>query len=150
MILFVSRSLPGQNVELVEFKKFKQSIENYTGKVKVINFWATWCKPCIKEIPYFEALNKKHSDKVEVILVSLDFPNELNSKLIPYVKRKGMNSRVLLMNDIDYNSWIDMVDPSWSGAIPATLIIGKNPDNRTFFEGELKENQLEEMLKQYL
>ncbi len=150
VLLFSGTGLSAQNVEVVTFKQFQSEIEKNTGKVKVINFWATWCKPCIKEIPYFEALNSEQGDQVDVILVSLDFPDDLNNKLIPYVKRKGMKSRILLMNDIDYNSWIDLVDKSWSGAIPATLVIGRDPSKRTFFEGELHEDQLTELIKPYL
>jgi thiol-disulfide isomerase/thioredoxin len=140
----------GQEVEVVSFKQFQEILEKETGKVKVVNFWATWCKPCIKEIPYFEALNKDKDGEVDVILVSLDFPDDLNNKLIPYIKRKNMQSRILLMNDMDYNSWIDLVDETWSGAIPATLVIGKDTSRKTFYEGELEQEQLTELIKPYL
>jgi len=147
--LFLGRA-QAQSVEVLKFEEFESIIKEPSDKARVINFWATWCKPCIKEIPYFESANEQFGDKIEVILVSLDFANELESKLIPYIKRKGMGSRIMLMDDVDYNSWINLVDPSWSGAIPATLIISKDGKTRKFYEGELEEEELLVMLKPYI
>ena len=89
----------------------------------VVNFWATWCKPCIKELPYFEALNSSlKNEKVKVILVSLDFPKQVESNLVPFVQKKQLKSQVMVLLDGKYNDWIDKVSPEWSGAIPATYI----------------------------
>ena len=115
----------------------------------VINFWATWCSPCVKEIGYFETLHRKYAgDKVQVVLVSLDFPNQVNRRVIPFLEEKKITAPVRLVTELDYNSWIDQVDPSWSGALPATLILHK--DKRIFMEKELTENELFEHVKQIL
>jgi len=89
----------------------------------VVNFWATWCKPCIQELPYFEQLHAgAKNDKLKVVLVSLDFPKKLESTLVPFVQKRGLQSPVLVLLDGKYNDWIDKVSPDWSGAIPATYI----------------------------
>ena len=89
----------------------------------VVNFWATWCKPCIKELPYFEEFNSSlKSKKVKVVLVSLDFPKQVESHLVPFVQKKQLKSKVVVLLDGKYNDWIDQVSPEWSGAIPATYI----------------------------
>ena len=99
----------------------------------VVNFWATWCKPCIEELPYFEQLYTQFEEKpVEIILVSLDFPNQIESKLFPFIQKHQLKSTVIHLNDPDANRWIDLVDPSWGGAIPATLVYRK--EQRTFYE----------------
>lgn len=103
--------------------------------VYVINFWATWCGPCVKELPYFEQLNAKYSNQsFKQILVSLDAPKKLDSKVIPFIKKNAIKSEVVLLADGKYNNWIDKVDPSWSGAIPITLII--KGEQRLFYEQE--------------
>lgn len=96
----------------------------------VVNFWATWCKPCVKELPYFEEFNSQHAnEKVKVVLVSLDFPKQVESNLVPFVKKKALKSKVVVLLDGKYNDWIDKVSPDWSGAIPATYIY-KGSKNR--------------------
>ena len=113
----------------------------------VVNFWATWCSPCVKEIGYFEEVHRLNREsKLKVILVSLDFPDRADKRVIPFLKQKDITASVYLMTDLNYNDWIDQVDPSWSGAIPATLIF--NSDQRIFLEQELSRNELFEHVKQ--
>ena len=97
--------------------------------IYVVNFWATWCMPCVKELPYFEKLNSENK-KVKVVLVSLDFKDQYESKLLPFVKKKSIQSEVVLLTDKDYNTWLPLVDKDWSGSIPATLII---KDGKKYF-----------------
>jgi thiol-disulfide isomerase/thioredoxin len=119
------------------------------NKTFVINFWATWCAPCVKELPYFEALNAKYSNKnVEVILVSLDFPKQIESKLIPFLDKHGLQSEVVVLNDVDSNTWIPKVNKNWSGAIPATIIYNEN--KTAFYERSFNFKELETELKQFL
>ena len=97
----------------------------------IVNFWATWCKPCIEELPYLEKMNQAETEQpVKVVLLSLDFPKHLESKLLPFVENRQLSSQVEVLLDGDYNSWIDKVSPEWSGAIPATFIYKK--DNHLF------------------
>ncbi|HER09755.1 MAG TPA: TlpA family protein disulfide reductase [Bacteroides sp.] len=113
----------------------------------VVNFWATWCSPCVKEIGYFEELHREYgASGVSVILVNLDFPNQVDSRVIPFLKERNITAPVMLMTDLQYNEWIDLVDPGWSGAIPATLIY-KNAE-RVFLEQELTREALYDNLHQ--
>ena len=118
-------------------------------KIYVLNFWATWCKPCIKELPAFEELNATYSNRnVEVILVSLDFPNVVNSRVVPFLQANLIQSKVVLLDDADANSWITAVDATWSGAIPATLIIKKGTSQ--FYERSFTFEELETEIKTIL
>jgi len=105
-----------------KFDAFEKAILKEDDNTYVINFWATWCAPCIKELPYFEQLHTENP-KVKVILVSLDSKKDLEKKLIPFIDRKQLTAEVILLSDKDYNAWLDKIDTSWTGAIPATLII---------------------------
>lgn len=150
--LILSASYPENEVKVYNFKEFKSEIldkkENNT--LMVINFWATWCGPCIKELPYFEEVNKKYANKnVRVILVSLDFEKQYNSKLLPFVKEKNLKSEIIWLNDTKYNEWIDQVSPQWSGAIPATVFV-KNSKVLKFMEKELELEELESTINNLL
>lgn len=102
-----------------------------TDTTYVINFWATWCKPCVEELPYFEKLHAEfQGEKVRIILVSLDFPRQLESKLAPFIEKHNLQSEVMVLADVRQNEWIDQVDPQWSGAIPVTIIY--KADQRRF------------------
>ncbi len=106
-----------------EYGQLAPLFEQKNDTAYVINFWATWCKPCVEELPHFEELISTYKDKkVKIVLVSLDFPRQLKSKLVPFVEEHQLKAHVVALLDGRYNDWIDKVSPEWSGAIPATLV----------------------------
>lgn len=129
------------DLTVYNFNELEPLLNIKDDKIYVINFWATWCAPCIKELPYFETLNKEYKSKnVEVILVSLDFPKQYDTKLKPFIVKHKLESKIVVLDDVDSNTWIPKVDKDWSGAIPATIIYNKN--KRAFYE---KSFDLEEL-----
>lgn len=140
-----------QNVEVIKYADLDEIINNPSDKSKVINFWATWCRPCIKELPQFLELHEKYnSENMEMSLISFDFVEDLENKLIPFVTKKNIRANVYLLDETDYNSFIDKVDPSWSGAIPATLLIAKGNTKRKFIEKEFTEDELEKVYLNFI
>ena len=136
-------------LEVYDYEGFQKFLSTETDTTYVINFWATWCAPCIKELPFFEQINSEYSErKVEVILVSLDFPKKYDSNLKPFMKDNKLKSKVVALNDSDSNSWIKKISENWSGAIPATLIYNK--DKRQFYEQTFTYDELETELKKFL
>lgn len=137
------------DLKIVDYKGLEPFLTTTSDKIYVVNFWATWCAPCIKELPYFEKLNNDYADKkVEVILVSLDFPTKYDSNLKPYIKEKNLKSKVVALNDMDSNMWIPKISEDWSGAIPATLIYNK--DKRQFYEKSFTYDELETEVKLFI
>jgi thiol-disulfide isomerase/thioredoxin len=123
----VAQSVREKSVQVVNFDQLEPYLHSNSDTVYLVNFWATWCAPCIKELPAIKAVEEKYAnEKFKVLLVSLDMINELNSRLVPFIKSKNITSDVFLLNDPNQNRWIDMVDPNWSGEIPFTLIYGKH------------------------
>ncbi len=103
----------------------------------VINFWATWCKPCIEELPAFDSLFiLKNKLPVKVILVSLDFKEDLDKKVIPFLKKHGIQTECVLLDEVNGNDFINKISPAWSGAIPATLF--KKGKNKELVEDKMK------------
>ena len=136
-----------KNIQVVDFDEFYSKIDLSSDDTYVINFWATWCSPCVKELPYFESVNKEYSDKnVKVLLVSLDFPSQIESKLKPYLKKNKIKSNVILLDDSKMNKWVPRVSEKWDGGIPATLIV--NSSNYNFYPNPFeKEELVTEILK---
>ena len=134
-----------QKAIVVKFDALQKILETKSDQIQVINFWATWCAPCVKELPLLEKLNAQKNLNTKITLINLDYADKLD-KVNEFMARKNIQSDVLLLDDIDYNSWIDKVDKSWGGAIPATLIINPRTGKRKFVEKELKEGELENLI----
>jgi len=135
----------GQEARIIKFDELQKIMEDHSSEITVINFWATWCSPCIKELPIFEKLNADGNLETSVFLVNLDFVEKVD-RVNAFIKRKKLKSKILLLDEIDYNSWIDKVDSGWGGAIPATLIINSRTGKRKFVEKELSEDELKTLI----
>jgi thiol-disulfide isomerase/thioredoxin len=145
VVLIFCFQLANAQTSVVKFDQVEKIITTPSDQIQIINFWATWCAPCVQELPLFEELQAANKNKIKVTLVSLDFADKVD-KVDSFVARKKIGSKVILLDDLDYNSWIDRVDPSWSGAIPATLIINTQTGRRKFVGKELKEGELEKLV----
>lgn len=112
------------SVPVYDFQGLKPMLEQQNDTVYIMNFWATWCKPCVKEMPYFQEADSAFAGlPVRIVLISLDFAEDVKDILIPFIVEKGIVTEVVLLDDINANSWIPQVDPHWEGDIPATLFI---------------------------
>lgn len=140
-----------QNVRVVRFAQLQQLLKSKQDTLLVINFWATWCKPCVHELPHFQKAYESFKEKpVRFLLVSLDDAKELKTRLEPFVQRHQMTTPVWLLDESDYNSFIDKVDESWQGALPATLFLNNAREQRVFYEKELTAEQLNQTIRNLL
>ena len=137
--------LNAQTVLSLSYNELKPLLNQKGDKIYVVNFWATWCAPCIKELPYFEVLDQR--EDVEVLLVSLDFPKHKESRLLPFIKKNKLQAKVVLLDDADENYWINDIHPNWSGAIPATIVY--NNDKRDFYERSFTQNELLNLVESF-
>ena len=138
----------GIKLKVYDYEHFKAFLAvSDDDTIRVVNFWATWCTPCVAELPVFERLNTEYrGERVEVVLVSLDFPDQIHSRLIPFMEQKGLKAEVILLDDAHGDVWIPEVSDSWSGAIPATLIITSETYN--FYERSFNYQDLEDLVLQ--
>lgn len=151
LLFFACSGLSAQNIPFIKADQIGLWKNADTDTVYVLNFWATWCAPCIEEIPSFEKLNKAYADKkVKVVLISTDFKRNVESNVKPFVKKQQLESQVVFMDEPNPNNYINAVDSSWSGAIPATLIWAKQKNVSQFFEKKLTYKELEAAVKSAL
>jgi len=149
--LVSTSKLAAQNIEYIKVPELTKILNNPENKLFVINFWATWCAPCIKELPSFEKAAKEYDPtKVKFILVSLDFPSQIEKRLIPFLEKNKVTLDVAVMTDVDYNSWIDLVDPLWQGDIPATLFLNNATQKKYFHMGTVDGPALKKYINSFL
>ena len=141
-----SISVYSQEVNVIKFPELQNLILSADAEVTVFNFWATWCGPCVKELPHFE--NYAESENVKVYLVSMDFVEDLE-KVKTFTNNKGLKSEVLFLNEKNYNTFMEKISKEWTGAIPATLFVNKS--GKTYFhEKAFTKEELDNKIKSYL
>lgn len=137
--------LSAQNLPYYKTQDLVNLKNNQSDTVYVINFWATWCKPCLEELPDFEKLTTEFSTKkLQVILVSNDFSRQVDSRLKPFIKSKKLKSKVAFLNEKTPNDWMPFISEEWEGNIPATLIVCGNKGFSKFIDRQMN---YEELLK---
>ena len=138
-----------EKVRVIKFEDLQKQINKVSDTTLIVHFWATWCKPCIEELPNYERLSQEFNKrKIRFLLVSMDFPKDLKDKVEPFIAKNNINSEVVLLDEPDYNAWIDEIDKDWSGTIPATLMVNLTMRKRIFFEGQAKMDKFLEELKE--
>lgn len=131
------------------FNEIEALLNQQDGRTYVINFWATWCRPCLTELPFFEQLAKARSAKdLQVIMISLDRPGEVRGRLKDFFEERPMVLPVVALTDDNFRGWVSRVDGSWtSGSIPTTLIYRNG--QRKFNRGQISSyTELEGLVRQ--
>ncbi len=136
-----------QEVEVVKFNDLQEKMLYTEAPLTVFNFWATWCAPCIKELPYFAEIDSKRED-VKVYLVSVDFKNQLE-RVKKFVTDKSIQPDVLFLDEKDPDVYMEKVSQEWSGAIPATLFV-TDLGKKFFHEKAFSQEELEKAVTKYL
>ena len=138
-----------QKVHVIHFEDLQKQINKVSDTTLVVHFWATWCRPCIEELPNYEKLSQEFAKKkIRFMFVSMDFPKDLKDKVETFMAKHNINSEVVLLDEPDYNAWIDEIDKEWSGTIPATLMVNLIMRKRVFFEGQANMEKFIEELKE--
>jgi thiol-disulfide isomerase/thioredoxin len=129
-------------VKPITYAQLHERISN-PDTLYIVNFWATWCGPCVAELPNFDKLQRAYAGKpLKVLLVSMDFQSKLKTAVVPFAKKHHMSVKFYFMERNNDQELIDEVDKSWSGALPATLIVNTKKQINKFYERAFTYNEL--------
>jgi len=146
ILLFSGFAASAQNIPSYNADKLVKRILN-KDTTYIVNFWASWCGPCVKELPEFDKLNAAYNGKpVKVILASLDFKEFYPEKLNSYVRIKKITPEVVWFNETNANEFIPKIDTNWSGALPATLIVNARTKYHTFIERQITSEEIQQLV----
>jgi thiol-disulfide isomerase/thioredoxin len=143
----VNASPPVQKIKITDLESYIAASDHPI----IVNFWATFCVPCVKEIPYFQSTVAHYKDQnVELVLVSLDLPDYYPDKIGDFAKKQGYTARILWLDETNADYFCPRVDPRWTGGIPCSLFINNKTHYRRFFDRQLTEPQVDLEIKEMI
>lgn len=147
LLFFVFDSAVGQTIPKWKLNDLQQAIKN-ADKPTIFNFWATICKPCVEEIPYFQQIIKKYdSAGVRLVLVSLDLSEAYPKQIATFANKHNFNSPIKFLAETNADLFCPAVDASWSGAIPASLFVNNKTGYKKFFEEQLSREKFQKEIR---
>lgn len=126
-----------RRVEPINEQGLRQLIHERAGRILLLNVWATWCKPCVEEFPKLIRLQHTYRDSlVDIIAISVDYPDEVASKILPFLDSLGVTFTVLVSDIPKPEDLIKTLNPAWSGSVPATFVFDRHGQRRAFLLGQ--------------
>jgi thiol-disulfide isomerase/thioredoxin len=139
-MVLVQQSLPAQEIKKIKMNELVKMIGTSTTPL-IVSFWASWCGPCTREIPWFEKNVAGSGEKIKLVLVSIDFADDYPKTIAAFAKKNGYRSEILWLNETNADEFCPKIDKSWDGAIPATLMVNNKNHYRQFFGQQLPEEK---------
>lgn len=150
VILFAAK-LQAQQITKVNSQWLFNMKTDKSDTLYLINFWATWCKPCVEELPIFNQLDSVYKkQKIKIILVSTDMRKDYDKKLPDFITQHQLKQQIVFMDELNADLWINQVNENWSGAIPATWLIKGSIGFEHFKEGETSFEEMQSLINQII
>ena len=150
LVIFFVFKTSGQEIRSVKITEVEKIIAESKTPL-IVNIWATWCKPCIEELPYILEEVKNHGkDSLKLLLVSLDFENAYPDGISKFAAKRNITAPIVWLNETNADYFCSKIDSKWSGAIPASLFINNKTGYRNFIEEQISHDQLKVEIKSML
>ena len=124
------------DVKIISIDELEEFIKNRDSKPLLINVWATWCAPCREEFPDLVKIANEYYDQIDVVGISIDFPEEIDSKIIPFLKKQNADFKNYVVRVIEPEDFINLLNENWSGAIPATFFYNEKGNQVRYIIGK--------------
>jgi thiol-disulfide isomerase/thioredoxin len=142
---------PSPSPRAVDGSDITDLVVRYRGKIVLLNFWATWCPPCAHEFPELVKVEKQYRGRgVVIISVSVDFPDEIGTKLLPFLEKHQPGFEVYIKEDGDLNQFTRAIDPGWKGTIPATFFYTRQGESSVKRYSEMTRQEMVRILEALL
>ncbi len=150
LICICTNQISAQQVKKIKMDALVAYAEKADHPV-IINMWATWCTPCVEEIPWFnKILNQQTDSSIELILVSLDFEDKYESAVAKFIEKNPTKATLYWLDETKADYFCPLLDKSWSGNLPVSLFLNNKTGYRIFFDDQIKENFLEQAISDML
>jgi thiol-disulfide isomerase/thioredoxin len=148
-LFFVTR-ISAQQIKSIKIAELEKTIQESKTPL-IVNFWATFCVPCIKEIPYFQEMARKYkSQGVSLLLVSLDLRASYPDKISSMARRLKFTAPIVWLNETNADYFCPIIDSSWSGGLPSSLFVNNTTGYYKFFEDEFAKEKLDKQIQEML
>jgi len=141
-LLLISGLSFGQTIKKVKIEDVLKIADTSSVPI-VVNFFATWCRPCVEELPWFQKTVPDFKGKgVKLLLVSLDYADEYPKQILSFAKKHGIDAQIVWLDEADPNYFCPKIDKRWEGTIPVSLMVNNATHFRAFYDYQLPEGQL--------
>jgi len=138
------------SIEPADAEALKALRKNGSGKVRLVNLWATWCVPCVAEFPALVEIHRMYRNRAfEAVTVSANFPDE-QPKALAFLTKQQASCRNLICGDADKQRLLEAFDPAWDGALPYTLLLSPTGEVLYRKEGPFDAPELKRLIVQAL
>jgi thiol-disulfide isomerase/thioredoxin len=151
VIMFRASTGLAQGPTMIKFSDLSEMLHRQNDTTYLFNFWATWCPPCVTEFPELQKFAAENNGrKFKLIFISLDFKKDMHTSVAKFVASHNVREPVYLLDEPDYNAWIDRVDSSWEGNLPASLVINNTAHVHKMFPREFTGTTLHEIIGPFI
>lgn len=146
---FIGINIAQQNLAVASINEsgLQDLVDNRKGKLLLLNIWATWCIPCRKEIPDLIRLSNNYKNSIDVVGISIDYPEDLTQKIIPFLKKYNVTYANYISAIRKDEDLINFLNKNWSGALPASFVYNPEGTLLHFIEGKKDYDFFEQLIK---
>jgi thiol-disulfide isomerase/thioredoxin len=135
------------HIRPIDARQFDEVLEAQKGQVVLVNFWATWCRPCLKEIPEISALADDLMDRgFTLVPVSLDDPDDLHTLVVPFLNKWFPEFSTYTRLEPQMDAMVSVIDSAWNEILPTSYVLDRDGKRVATIQGGKSRNDFEALI----